>query len=111
LDVVAFLGEQRYIVVESKAYLVLSERCLQRVIQRFQQSHADLSILYLDTRCSLVPLIMLLNRWLPSPLSWLDEACCYGGWCGSGKIAVINAEPTLERAFAAALQWDQQYSC
>jgi hypothetical protein len=110
LDVVAFLGEQRYIAVEAKASLVLSNKRLQRVIQRFQQAHADLSILYLDTRCSLVPLIMLLNSWLPSPLCWYKAPGCYGGQCGSGKIAVINAEPTIEEAFAAVLQWDQQYS-
>jgi hypothetical protein len=109
LDVVAFLGEQRYIAVEAKASLVLSEKCLQRVVQRFQRSQADLSILYLDTHSALFPVITLLNRWLSSPLSWHSTACCYGGRCGSGRIAVINAEPTLERAFAAALQWDQPH--
>jgi hypothetical protein len=111
LDIVAFLGEDCYITVEAKAFLVLSEKKLQRVLPRFQRSQADLSIFYLDTQSSLLPVISQLNLWLPSPLSWQADAHGYVGTFGRGKIAVINAEPTIEIAFATVLQWFQRHSC
>jgi hypothetical protein len=111
LDIVAFLGEHYYIAVESKAYLLDCEQQIHRVLLRFEKSQADLSIFYFDTLHPLAPVIPLLNRWLSSPLLWQVDAHGYVGTSGKGKIVVINAEPTIEIAFATVLQWYQWHCC